>query len=62
MTMILSRWKALSPSVLWNFKRSMSTKVNGRIISEMEEESNNGVTDPFTKATGGKTWHMAMED
>lgn len=40
----------------------MSTKVNGRIMSEMAEESSNGVTDPFTKVTGGKTWHMAMED
>ena len=40
----------------------MSTKVIGRIMSEMVEESNNGVTDPFTRATGERMWLMAMED
>ena len=62
MIMILWKSRALNRSVLWNFRRSMSTKVIGRIMSEMVEESNNGVTDPFTRATGERMWLMAMED
>ena len=62
MTAILWKWKALNPSALLNFKRSTSTKVNGRIMSEMAAESNNGAMAPFTKATGAKTWPTATGD
>jgi hypothetical protein len=45
---------------LWNFKGSMSMRVSGKEIREMEGVLNSGKMDLSTKGIGGKMLHMAL--
>ncbi len=62
--MIKQSWRCLRLilSVLLNSKESISMKVSGREISEMDEECSSGKTVHCTKGIGRKMLLMALED